>query len=327
MADAAERFELLANETRMAIVRALASERRVNWEPSGMTFARLRRAAAVRDGGRFNYHLERLLGTYVEQRGDTYVLTDAGLEVVDAVLAGAYGDDDSSTTGEIDATCHCGRSLTATHEGVSFRTHCPEHGIVFSTTLPAGATAGRSPTELAELAVRDARQDVEWAQRGVCFRCWGRMDGRVVLGRPTRHPGTGDPVASADDTDGDGRGTDGDGRSTDSDARGTDGNSGVGGDGSEDRDHDEPSVVYGCRRCETLFWTSPVHALYRHPAVVAFRHDTGVTGVLETTSREVTVEATDPLRVAATFDAPDDPSTLRVLLDETATVVETRRST
>jgi hypothetical protein len=51
-----EAFALFADETRVAIVEALA-ERTTAEGTDGLSFAELRRAVGVRDAGQFNYHL------------------------------------------------------------------------------------------------------------------------------------------------------------------------------------------------------------------------------------------------------------------------------
>lgn len=77
---ATETFTLLSDETRVGIVRALDESDR-----TPRRFSELRAAVGVRDGGRFNYHLEKLRGRLVEKRDDGYVLTDEGERVASLV--------------------------------------------------------------------------------------------------------------------------------------------------------------------------------------------------------------------------------------------------
>ncbi|MEZ3117037.1 hypothetical protein RYH80_14065 [Halobaculum sp. MBLA0147] len=282
---APDHFALLADETRLETLRVLADERRENWRPSGLRFAELRRAVGVDDAGTFNYHLEKLVGTYVYEDDGTYVLTNSGLEIVDAVLAGRYGGDDRRLTGEIDDVCPtCGGSLTAIHERGWIRVVCDEHGIVLGTTLPSGAAVGREIDAVVDIAVRDLLNDTEWGMRGVCFRCWGAMDREVQFGTPDRHPATGESLDAAQRV----------------------------------ADPDEPVAVFGCSRCETVFWGSVTAALLRAEPVVAFATDHGVEresvrALFETGT--VTVERRDPPRLAVSFDAPEGDATLRVTVD------------
>jgi len=76
-----EAYALLADGTRVAIVRALG-------ESDGpRSFTALRERVGIRDSGRFNYHLQRLVGTFVERTECGYVLTEDGERVADS-LAG-----------------------------------------------------------------------------------------------------------------------------------------------------------------------------------------------------------------------------------------------
>lgn len=78
-ADPAATFSLLADETRLALVRELAAAD----DPVG--FADLCSRVGLSDTGRFNYHLGKLRGTMVEKTPSGYVLTDAGDRVLDVV--------------------------------------------------------------------------------------------------------------------------------------------------------------------------------------------------------------------------------------------------
>jgi DNA-binding transcriptional ArsR family regulator len=76
--DPAEAFELLGDETRLAILRALADAD----EP--LTFTRLRERCGVADSGRFSYHLRRLCEYFVHETTDGYELEPAGDRVIAA---------------------------------------------------------------------------------------------------------------------------------------------------------------------------------------------------------------------------------------------------
>jgi DNA-binding HxlR family transcriptional regulator len=55
---AAEAFEVLGNEIRTAMVLELA-------DAGPLSFSELRERVGVTDSGRFNYHLEKLVGRFV----------------------------------------------------------------------------------------------------------------------------------------------------------------------------------------------------------------------------------------------------------------------
>lgn len=78
----AEAFDTLADETRLGILRALVRAD----EP--LRFSDLRERVGVRDSGRFDYHLDRLLGGFVERRDERYALTDTARERLSAASDG-----------------------------------------------------------------------------------------------------------------------------------------------------------------------------------------------------------------------------------------------
>lgn len=76
--DVVEAFGTLADETRLAVLRALVRAE------GPLRFSELRARVDVRDSGRFAYHLDRLLGRFVEERPEGYTLTRAARERLSA---------------------------------------------------------------------------------------------------------------------------------------------------------------------------------------------------------------------------------------------------
>lgn len=74
-----EAYALLANETRIEIVRALGEAN------TALTFSTLKERVGVRDSGGFNYHLQRLRGTFVKREACGYALTDSGEQVSESL--------------------------------------------------------------------------------------------------------------------------------------------------------------------------------------------------------------------------------------------------
>ncbi|MCU4752921.1 winged helix-turn-helix domain-containing protein [Halobacteria archaeon AArc-curdl1] len=74
--DPTDALEVLGNETRIAILRALA-------EADGpLRFTELRQQVDVRDSGRFNYHLSKLCEYFVRETTDGYELGHAGTRLI-----------------------------------------------------------------------------------------------------------------------------------------------------------------------------------------------------------------------------------------------------
>jgi hypothetical protein len=93
-ADPTDALAVLGDETRIAILRALAEAE----QP--LSFSELRRRAGVDDAGRFNYHLSKLREYFVREEDGGYTLRHAGSRVVAA--AGVAGNGTPSTAVEDD---------------------------------------------------------------------------------------------------------------------------------------------------------------------------------------------------------------------------------
>ncbi|SDJ34938.1 Helix-turn-helix domain-containing protein [Halovenus aranensis] len=289
-------FGLLGNETRLAILRELAQQRRVNWQFEGMRFAELRRAVGVRDAGTFSYHLDALSDEFIEKHGEEYVLKSSGLEIADAILTGRYGATDGDRTAAVDYVCpECSSQLRAYYGHGRFALFCDEHDHIIGTTLPPAAVDGRSMERVVEIAVRDMQHDMEQARNGVCFHCWGEMDIRLQRGAPIEHPMTGETydieTASLDE---------------------------------------EVVAVLGCARCELVAWLAPDICVTRHPANVVTRYEEGIdaTTLIQLSpqvelERTLTVTSQDPLRVSLTYDGGTGQVTF--VLDEDGSVDSVER--
>ena len=94
-----EVFGLLGNRLRVDILRALA-----DGDPP-VVFSTLRDKVEERDSGRFNYHLRKLVGTFVRETDAGYELTLAGRRVVGALVAGTYTDDATLAATDINDPC------------------------------------------------------------------------------------------------------------------------------------------------------------------------------------------------------------------------------
>ena len=140
-----EVFEILGNEIRMGILRALWE----TYDPLSMdnaiSFSSLHDAVAVSDSGQFNYHLDRLRGRYVERTDGGYELRPVGLKLVQSVIAGA-GQEGSFEPTAIDVECpRCGGGTELTYDGGRVYHACTECGGHFeSDEYPEGTLWGKS---------------------------------------------------------------------------------------------------------------------------------------------------------------------------------------
>ncbi|WP_435196513.1 ArsR/SmtB family transcription factor [Natronomonas sp. EA1] len=167
-------FALLGNETRVDILRALA-------EADGpRSFSALRERVGMRDSGQFNYHLGKLVGTFVTDGEAGYELSMAGRQVVGAVIAGTYTAEATMEPIAVDDPCPtCGkRPLVATYEDEHARLECPtceEWQNRFG--FPPGTLDQYAPEELPAAFDRWMYSLFERITSGFCANCAGRLAG------------------------------------------------------------------------------------------------------------------------------------------------------
>jgi hypothetical protein len=166
-ADPERAFWLLSDETRIAILRAL-------WAASNdpLSFTRLRERVGNPNSGQFNYHLGKLRGHFVSKGEGGYTLTQAGREVVRAVLAGSLTDRPHVDATPIDARCpECTASLLVRYDeyGIVECSEC-DSTVMWNEFPPAGL-AGRQPAEVAAVFDTWTRSRFHLAMEGICPNC------------------------------------------------------------------------------------------------------------------------------------------------------------
>lgn len=293
---AAEALALLGHEIRMAIVEALADARRVGWQPRGLTFAELRRAAGVADAGKFNYHLDALLGTFVYKDDDVYVLTNAGLEIEGTIRADALGDAVESRSGPVGRSCPTsGESIQAVYEAGTLRVFCPEHGDFFASGLPPAAVRGRDWQTVVRLGLTYAGWQVQKARNGACPHCWGRVTASAPVEDASDAVWSGDidPTEAARET---------------------------------------VIVAFECADCGLTFWLPVAACVVTHPAVVAYYWEHGIVptvgwmvGLDLVTGANGTVVGEDPTRIEVVVSTTEADDGLVLTLDGETNVVSVAR--
>lgn len=310
---AVEAFELLSNETRMAILLALWEAYDPYAGKSAVPFSTLRKRVGIRHGEQFNYHLEKLLDHFVRKTDAGYELRRAGRLLVQSVISGTGIEDRSLEPVEIEATCEfCDGATEITYEDNYVWQVCtdcrgksePEddypsgylRGLTFD---PAGLTE-RTADEVFEASWIKTYGRLLMRFEGICPECSGPVewsldaceDHAATAGEECPNCGRTYPVFSREI----------------------------------------------CTVCKSWAEGQPGFKLLFHPAVVAFYYDHGVevgfTGNTEYTTLlrmmdivenlEQEVMATDPPRVRATFSHGGDE--LHLLLDEELNVLEVTES-
>jgi DNA-binding transcriptional ArsR family regulator len=176
---AEQAFSVLGNETRLAILRALADA------DGTLSFTELRSRVGLRQGTQFNYHLTKLVGHFVEKHKAGYSLREPGRRVVQAVLAGAVEDGPWLPPTSIEYDCHfCGAAIEVRYLDGWFSMHCPtcfearsasttadEYGNLASMPFPPAGMEGRSPLAALRAAATWIHLDAVAVSSGVCPRC------------------------------------------------------------------------------------------------------------------------------------------------------------
>jgi DNA-binding transcriptional ArsR family regulator len=187
---ATDAFELLSNETRLAILVALWEAYEPFDESNGVRFSELRSRVGTVDSGQFNYHLDRLESHFVESTDGGYTLSEAGLKFVRSVIAGTGVEAPEVERTEVDTACTlCGGGVEIDFEDGWLFVVCSDcdgvwlqgddgrrsgHLAMFSLD-PAGLQ-DRSPEEVYAAAwVRTFQRLYSMIER-VCPTCSGRVE-------------------------------------------------------------------------------------------------------------------------------------------------------
>lgn len=194
-----EVFSLLGNETRLAIILALAEAseplNRETWNPSGMNtvpFSELRERVGSRDPGNFNYHLRKLDGTFIQQTADGYELLAAGSRIVKTVISIAGFEETALPPTQIDLACpNCGAPTAITHQRQRMYHLCTvcDGNVVVGDQHPSRILSGvmldqtvlrnRSPEEIVLAQYAWKFYSFALALQGVCMMCSGRIEGSL----------------------------------------------------------------------------------------------------------------------------------------------------
>ncbi len=175
-----EAFGLLANETRMAILREL-------WEAdSPLPFSTLRDRIGAQDSGNFNYHLGQLAGHFVSSTGAGYVLREAGETVMRAVISGAITSDPTYEPERVDEECpYCGAQAVFSYQDEQLTVRCSEcpgvvdgdrfpPGTFMSYAFPPAGLADRTAEEVIKAAHTYYDAKIVPMMAGVCPECAGQ---------------------------------------------------------------------------------------------------------------------------------------------------------
>jgi hypothetical protein len=296
-------LSLIGNDIRASILWELSEARAGEGAPAALSFSELRsRVAADADSSQFNYHLQQLVGQFVERveegsaqlvdevLGDAdegYALRPEGTTLTREVRAWTLAGEPTVDPFEVGVDCEfCSHPLAARYENSIFMVRCPECEYLYEYDLvPPGVVADENDETLARAGqfLRDRR--VAFA-RGTCPRCAHGLDAAFVDPAETGYPRT---------------------------------------------DRRAALLNWSCPNCGDRNYTRVGETLLREPELVTFCRERGLdvtrTPIWElpfaATDRRTEVRATEPWEVALSVELGGDA--LELVVDGDGAVAETSR--
>jgi len=190
-------FALLGHEIRLDILRAFF-DRYEPVDPESrsevrdrrtLSYAELMAATEMEDSGKFNYHLEKLRGAYVEKVEGGYVPTASAIALYEAMVANRPTESVLVDV-EIDEICpNCETDLRGQYEQEFLTVDCPACDLFWGATyrFPKNGLAVREGKGVYEALYDRMMHHVGLARTGQCPSCAGitsctvtrdRLDGK-----------------------------------------------------------------------------------------------------------------------------------------------------
>jgi hypothetical protein len=165
-------FRLVGNEIRTDILRALGDTRVEKGYKPVLSFSELRERTDTDAGSsKFNYHLQELVGQYVERVEDGYQMRAEGRELYQTLRAGTFESHESTLTVDADFDCYyCGAGAEATVDEGTVTVECPDCEYLYAIAgAPPGAIEDDT-VSLDQVAAFYHHRHLGFA-RGVCVTC------------------------------------------------------------------------------------------------------------------------------------------------------------
>ncbi len=191
-----EAFAALSDGTRMEILRTLADA------DGPLSFSAVYERVSSKDSGNFTYHLDKLVGHFVEETDEGYRLRRAGERVIEAVVSGAVTETPVIEPIQTDWPCSlCGAPIVMSYQQGMMATSCSEcpglyggegeeapvhedvleEGYLGVAPLPPAALENRTPTEVLQAAVSWSFLERLSMSNDICPRCAARVDRHLEI--------------------------------------------------------------------------------------------------------------------------------------------------
>ncbi|MCU4743064.1 winged helix-turn-helix domain-containing protein [Natronoglomus mannanivorans] len=173
----------LGNRQRLEILLALAE---AEWDhrTNGyvLSFTELYDAVEGTSTSQFSYHLEKLVGRFVDETEDGYRLTDTGGRLVRAIFSGVYERPSAFEPVDLEGACLAcdSTALVGACRDDGFVVTCADcEATLVTDYLPRSQTRSRTPAEIAESTGCRIWSTVVLVRGGVCPECYSRVDSTV----------------------------------------------------------------------------------------------------------------------------------------------------
>lgn len=168
-------FGLLGNDIRVRILEELGQA-----PDSAHSFSELFDRIDLADSGNFNYHLDKLCGSFI-RKTDGYELTYAGKQIIGAIHAGTYTADVTIDPVPISWTCLlCDGDMVAEYRDGTAIIRCADCRKGADFAFPPGSLDQFTRAELPHVFSRWWHHSVKRITDGFCPTCAGRLEGELV---------------------------------------------------------------------------------------------------------------------------------------------------
>lgn len=165
---------IIGERTRANIIIELGQARTTDpTVPNTLGFSGLMKRVGIEDSGRFNYHLNKLVGTFVKKSDDGYLLRLPGQLLYQAIIAGTFTDRHAIDPFPVDDCPDCDGGLWAAyHPDHLLTVECVGCETLFDAIhFPVRGVRDRSNEELLDVAYQRRYHKVAVMRRGVCHSC------------------------------------------------------------------------------------------------------------------------------------------------------------
>lgn len=178
-----EAISILGEQTRMEIIvelgKAWDEERH---QQKAIGFSELMDSVGVSDSGRFNYHLDKLVGTFVTKIEEGYMLLNPGRKLYQIMVSGTLTERETEIRLVADDCASCDGDIEATLRG---------DNMLFFKCVDCGTGHGalpfsprgfeyRTEEEALEAAYRAVHAEIRLARQNVCSACHGKMETELI---------------------------------------------------------------------------------------------------------------------------------------------------